>query len=309
MYALFRKEMADHFDSLRFLIVFAMALFLAGVSLYSALGGIRGAVENFDGSTFVFLRLFVVSNGSIPSFASFIAMVGPIFGLILGFDAINGERNAGTLNRLLAQPIYRDDVINGKFLAGVTVISITVISMALLVSGVGLFRTGIPPTGEEVVRLMVFLFFAIVYISFWLGLAILLSVVTRHAATSALAVVAIWLVFAFFFSLIASGLAGALYPPVSDDMYIRSLEFQQEFSRISPSVLFSEATGTILNPTVNTLNILSAAEYYYTGVGGVLPLGQSLLLVWPHLVGMLALMLGVFVVSYIIFMKQEIRGA
>lgn len=309
MFALFRKELADHLDSLRFLIVFAMALLLAGVSLYSALGGLQSAVSTYDGSTFVFLRLFVVNNGSIPSFASFIALVGPIFGLILGFDAINSEKNAGTLNRLLAQPIYRDDVINGKFLAGVAVISITVISMALLVAGVGLFRSGIPPSGEEVVRLMVFLFFTIVYISFWLGLSILLSTVSRHAATSALVVVAIWLVFAFFISLIATGLASAIYPPVTDEMYIRSLEFQQEFSRISPSILFTEATGTILNPTTNTLSVLSMAEYYYTGVGGALPLGQSLLLVWPHLVGLLALTLAVFVASYIVFMKQEIRGA
>jgi ABC-2 type transport system permease protein len=310
MYALFRKELADHFDSVRFIIIFAVALFLAGISLYGALGGLQDAVSTEDGSTFVFLRLFTVSSGSIPSFASFIMLVGPLFGLILGFDSINGERNAGTLNRLLAQPIHRDDVINGKFLAGFTVVSIIVVSMALLVSGVGLLRMGIPPNGEEVVRLIVFLFFSIVYISFWLGLAILLSVVTRHAATSVLSVVAVWLIFALFISLIASGLAGVLYPPVTNELYIKSLEFQEQFSRISPSVLFSEATTTILNPTTRSLSIISLAEAYYSGgVAGVLPLGQSLLLVWPHLIGMLAQTLAAFVISYIIFMKQEIRGA
>ena len=311
MYALFRKELADHLDSLRFIIIFAMALLLAGVSLYGALGGLRDAIANFDGSSFVFLRLFVVSGGSIPSFASFIALVGPLIGLILGFDAINGERNAGTLNRLLAQPIYRDDVINGKFLAGVAVIAIIVLSMALLVCGVGLLRMGIPPSGEEVVRLIVFLFFSIVYISFWLGLAILLSVVTRHAATSALSVVAVWLIFAFFISLIAAGLAGALFPPETIELAEKSLAFQQGFSRISPSILFSEATATILDPTTRTLGITTVADYqqYAAGIIGVLPLGQSLLLVWPHLIGMLAETVAVFVASYIVFMKQEIRGA
>lgn len=311
MYALFRKELADHLDSLRFIIIFAIALLLAGFSLYSAMGGLKDAIANFDGSNFVFLRLFVVSNGSVPSFASFITLAGPVIGLILGFDAINGERNAGTLNRLLAQPIHRDAVINGKFLAGLFVISIIVLSMTLLVAGVGLLRTGIPPSGEEVVRLIVFLFFTIVYMAFWLGLSLLLSVVTRHAATSAILVGAFWVVFVLFFSLISSGLASALFPADTLDMIEKSASFQLEFSRISPSVLFSEATSTILDPTTRTLGITSLADYqqYSAGIVGILPLGQSLLLVWPHLVGMIAETVVAFVVSYIVFMKQEIRGA
>ena len=311
MYALFRKELADHLDSLRFIIIFALALFCAAVSLYGALGGLQSALSTPDGSNFVFLRLFVTTSGSIPSFASFVTLIGPLIGLILGFDAINSEKNAGTLNRLLAQPIHRDAVINGKFLAGVFVITIVVVSMALLVAGMGLFKTGIPPSGEEVFRLLIFVIFAIVYMAFWLGLAILLSVVSRHAATSALAVVAIWLVFAFFITLIASGLAGAMYPPNTIDLVEKSALFQQQFSRISPSVLFSEATGTILDPTTRTLGITSLSQYQQlsVGVAGVLPMGQSLLLIWPHLVGMIAEMLASFVISYIIFMKQEIRGA
>ena len=308
MYELYRKEVADHLDSLRFLIIFIMAMLLAGVSLYSALGGLRGVLDTNDGSTFVFLRLFVTSNGVIPSFASLISFVGPLIGLIFGFDAINSERSAGTLNRLLAQPIHRDDVINGKFLSGITVIVVIVISMALLICGVGLFQTGVPPSGEEIMRLLVFLFFTIVYIAFWLGLSILLSVVARHAATSVLSVVAVWLVFAFFISLIASGLAGGIYPLVDEEALINYLNFQQEFSRISPTVLYSESIGTILDPTISALDITSLAERYYFGVVGVLPLGQSLLMVWPHLVGMIAEMVAVFVISYIVFMKQEIRG-
>ena len=313
MYTLFRKELSDHLDSLRFIIIFAMALLLAAVSLYGSLGGIQGAVSSSDGSSFVFLRLFVVSSGSIPAFASFIALIGPLIGLILGFDAINTEKNAGTLNRLLAQPIHRDDVINGKFLAGVVVVSIIVISMILLVAGVGLLRIGVPPSGEEVMRLIVFAVFSIVYMSFWLGLAILLSVVSRHAATSALSVVAIWLIFAFFMSMIAAGLAGALFPAAAYDVTAMEnyLSFQQEFSRISPSVLFSEAIQTILDPTTRTLGITSIDQYSQLSVGvvGVLPLGQSLLLVWPHLVGIIAEMVASFVIAYIVFMKQEIRGA
>jgi len=293
-----------------------MALLLAGVSLYSAIGGLAANASSTDSTTaatsYVFLSLFTTSNGSIPPMTTFIMLVGPLIGLLLGFDAINSERSGGTLDRLLAQPIHRDDVINGKFLAGVVVIAIILASMTLLIAGVGLFRIGIPPSGEEVVRVLVFLFFSIVYTSFWLGLAILLSIVSRHAATSVLSAVAIWLVFALFMALIASGLAGALFPQDGTlAMTEKYLTFQQEFSRISPSFLYNEAIGTILDPTTRTLGITSFVQYEQlsAAVPGVLPLGQSLLLVWPHLIGMIAEMLVAFVISYIIFMKQEIRGA
>jgi len=287
-----------------------MALLIAGVSLYSAIGGI-GAAETTTHIDSVFLRLFTTSNGTIPAFSSFIMLIGPLIGLLLGFDAINGERNGGTLDRLLAQPIHRDDVINGKFLAGVAVITIIIVSMTLMVCGVGLFSIGVPPTGEEVVRIMAFMFFSIVYTSFWLGLAILLSIVSRHAATSALSVIAIWLIFTFFMSLIVVGLTGALFSGDTIESVERSLAFQQQFSRISPSVLYTEAIGTILDPTTRSLGITSFLQYEQLSVAvtGVLPLGQSLLLVWPHLIGLIALSLVTFVISYIVFMKQEIRGA
>jgi len=311
MYVLFRKELSDHFDSVRFIIIFAMSMLIAGVSLYSALGGLQTAISNSFSSDFVFLKLFATSNGSIPSFASFVMLIGPLIGLLLGFDAINSERSGGTLDRLLAQPIHRDDVINGKFLAGVAVISIIIVSMVLLVCGVGLFRIGIPPVGEEVVRIMAFTFFSIVYTSFWLGLAILLSIVVRHAATSALSVIAIWLILTFFMSLIVAGLAGALFSADTLESAEQSLVFQQQFSRISPGVLYSEAIGTILDPSARVLGITSLVQYEQltVAVAGFLPLGQSLLLVWPHLVGIIAESLIIFVISYVVFMKQEIRGA
>ena len=53
---------------------------------------------------------------------------------------------------------------------------------------------------------------------------------------------------------------------------------------------------------VITMSQLSGA------VAGYLPFGQSLLLVWPHLVCMVALTAVCFAVSYIGFMRQEIRA-
>lgn len=307
--ALYHKEMADHVRSKRLLIVLGLVWLTSFASLYGALSGIVEATEEST-TEFIFLSLFTSSGNSIPSFLSFMALLGPFVGLTLGFDAINSERSRGTLNRLLAQPIYRDAVINGKFLAGSTVIAIMVFSMGILVGAIGFLTIGIPPSAEEVARIFVFLVFTCFYIMFWLALSILFSVVCKHAATSALLTIAAWLFFAIFMSLLAGIIADGLYPldgmnAMTNQMSNYTAELN--LNRLSPYYLYSEATSTILNPNVRSVNVVTM-DQMYGAIAGYLSLGQSLLLVWPHLVGLVALTLICFAVSYVLFMRQEVRG-
>lgn len=306
--ALYRKELADHLRSKRFLIILFLIYATSFASLYGALQGIADAVES-DGS-FIFLKLYTTSGNSIPSFMSFIALLGPFIGLTLGFDAINSERSSGTLNRLVSQPIYRDSVIIGKFLAGTAIIGIMVLSMGVFIGSVGVLSTGIAPEAEEVLRILVFLFFTVVYIAFWLGLSIFFSVVCRHSATSAMAVIALWIFLTLFMSLVANIIAGAVYPIDSQyNQLVNSLNnytLELNLNRISPYYLYTEAVSTIMNPSVRTVNVITMQQLD-RAVSGYLSLGQSMLLVWPHLTGLAALMLASFGGSYVGFMKQEIR--
>lgn len=308
LFAIYQKEMADHIHSKRFLIVLGLVLFTSFASIYGAVTAITDA--SAADSDFLFLSLFTLSSGSIPSFTSFIGLLGPFVGLTLGFDAINSERAEGTLNRLVSQPVYRDAVINGKFLAGATIIFMMVFSMGILTGAVGLWVIGIPPEGEEVGRILVFLLFTAVYICFWLALSILFSVLCRHAATSAMLGIALWIFFALFMSLVVSILMGILYP--TEEMYTMSAvmdyyECQANLNRLSPYYLYSEAVSTIMNPSVRTTNVIMPQQLS-GAISGYLSLGQSLLLVWPHLTGLLALTAVMFAGSYISFMRKEIRS-
>ena len=58
-----------------------------------------------------------------------------------------------------------------------------------------------------------------------------------------------------------------------------------------------------MNPSVRTINVMTM-ESLSGAIEGYLSFGQSLLLVWPHLVGMAALMAVFFGASYVSFMKQ-----
>jgi ABC-2 type transport system permease protein len=321
LYTVFEKELADYFISWRGIILFAVVLMATVIAIYGpsgSLANIRASLATptqFGVNEFVFLNLFTTSGqGGTPSFLSFITMfLVPILGITLGFDAINGEKNSGTLSRLLSQPIYRDTVFNGKFLAGIVTIAIMLTSIVLLVSGLGLRLIGVPPSSEEAGRIFLFLIMATLYGAFWLSLSMLFSVFLQRVATSALASIAIWIFF-LFFALMISGFIANTMVPINEnstaDEIIRNYSIQINAGRVSPVFLFQEATTVLLVPGARTmsesLQILNMSGANYQP--GALPLGQTLIIIWPHIVAFVAIAAVCFGVSYYKFTREEIRS-
>ncbi len=306
MITIFRKELVDYFTSIRCYILFLLVFLASAAGLFAAYQGIRGTGSE---TGFVFLKLFTTSGEAIPSLTAFLALFVPIIGIALGFDAINSERSSGTLSRILSQPIYRDNVINGKFLAGIATLSIMIIATILIVSGFGLRMIGVPPTPEEIIRLFIYLALTIMYGAFWMSLAILFSVLFRRIATSLLSSLALWLLFSFFILLIAPFIANTIAPVAngSEAELIRNAEIAQMVQRFSPNVLFQEATTVLLLPIVRSLGIITMSEVAYM-LPNPLSLGQSMLIIWPHITSLVSLTAICFAVSYVLFMRQEIRS-
>ena len=303
---LYQKELADHFRSARFKLLFLLLTLTSLASLFGAFDGLMSAQT----SEYIFLSMYTTSGSSIPSFASFLAYLAPLVGLALGFDAINRERSQGTLNRLVSQPIHRDAVISAKFLAGAAAILLLVFAEGVLVGGVGLTVIGVPPTGEELLRVFSYLLLTAFYTMLWLGLAMLFSVLCKHAATSALIVIALWIYLTVFASMVASIIANLRYPLDGIQGYYNTLgnyELQLALERVSPYYLYSEAATTLLNPDVRFIGF-TTTDALSGALEGTLSFEQSALLVWPHLVSMVALVLLAFAVAYIVFMRQEIRA-
>jgi ABC-2 type transport system permease protein len=310
-----KKELADHFSSYRFTIIFALIAMLSLITAYMVGLNIRNELAGIAKPQFIFLMLFT-SSGGLFSLVQFVAFFGPLVGLVLGFDTINRERSQGTLSKLLSQPIYRDVVINGKFLAGVVMISVMMVSIVMVITGLGLIVLGIIPGLEEIWRIMIYLVISIIYISFWLGVSILFSILFRSTATSALAALAVWIFFSFFISLGASVLANALdAEPAGDDpqVVMRRANIVKAFILTSPMELYREATATIIDPTrkstprsmvtVGPLENLSMSRF-----AGPLPLFQSFLIVAPYIITLIAITVVCFAISYVVFMRQEIRS-
>ncbi len=123
-----------------------------------------------------------------------------------------------------------------------------------------------------------FIIVSIFYVAFWLNLSIFFSIQFRQAATSALACVAIWLFFSVFYNMIINLIGKALSPSgfASDYQIISYQRFMLNLLRFAPSQLFSDATTTLLMPSVRSLGPLTM-EQVHGAIPSPLPLGQSLI--------------------------------
>lgn len=305
------KELADHTSSVRMFVLQLIVMALGFTVLYG--GAITKLKETTSEDPFLLLRLFTTDRSPFPSFVFVLTLFLPLMAIGLGFDAINGEHNRRTLSRILAQPIYRDALLAGKFIAGLATLGICLIGLWLLVVGVGMWNLGVPPGGEEIVRSLIFLVLALAYAGVWLALAMLLSIVFRSPATAALIALGIWLFFTLIWPMLAQGLAEAIAPP--DDRYQllglptpATLEWTQGLLRLSPNDLFSEVILAVLSPDTRSLGPIFLSQLQGAVLGAPLPLGQSLMLAWPQAVSLIATTIVLFVIGYISFQRQEVRA-
>jgi ABC-2 type transport system permease protein len=158
---------------------------------------------------------------------------------------------------------------------------------------------------------------SVVYVSFWLAVSILFSILFRGVATSALATLAVWIFFSFFISIGASVAANVIVPldnqsRENPELLMKRIKIQRNVSLVSPMQLYNDSTAIVIDPTRKTtrtfvlmgpLERMSQERFQRP-----LALLQSINIVIPHIITLLAVTFVCFGISYAIFMKQEIRS-
>ncbi len=304
--AVIAKEMADHLTSARMRILEILIILTAAGTSYAALQKLVGSGSQNE---FLYLELFTTAREPLPAFVGFLAFLVPLVAISLVFDAINGEFNQRTLSRVLSQPIYRDALLLGKFLGAFATLALVLTAIWLLVFGVGLIGLGVPPTGQEVARILLFLLVTVIYGGFWTALGLWFSTRFRQPATAALGSIAVWLFFTAFWEILVSLFAQGLRPiqyGLLEEVLARA-KLEMFLSRISPNTLFVESTIALLKPAVRSLGLVLPFDLQGAILGAPLPVSQSLLMIWPHITGLLAVTIMIFALAYVSFQRQEIR--
>ena len=320
------KELSDIVRGKRFILlvaVFGLVMTAAVVTTYlsqtSGTGqpGQIGLAQGFLGA----------AGYSLVSMMTYFA---PIMGLALGFDVISGEREKGTLKITLAQPVFRDTVINGKFLAALGAVSLATVIVSLVEVGGSTLVLGITPSSEDILRLMLFMLFVILFAMTYYGIGAFLSTATKKTSQSVIIGVVLWAAFAFIIPIIAQLVASSLVPisfrpggnstfsPGSgftpDSTYITAMRNRssiiQMISSVSPNFHFSQIAQYVLG--------VYSSITMGPGGGGIGPgTGQtaqttvsiigSLGYTWPNILVLALATTITFVASYLLFTRQEIR--
>ena len=165
MFAVASKEFSDIVRSKRFIIlivIFGLIMISSIATVYVQRRSFYAQLDETGDVPIIRMpRRFLGEVGYTLS--GILSIFAPVMGVALGCDAISGEREKGTLKIVLAQPVYRDTVINGKFLAATSALSLAILITSLASVGASVIVIGVTPTAQEALRIALFLLFSILF--------------------------------------------------------------------------------------------------------------------------------------------------
>ncbi|AMN47782.1 membrane protein [Steroidobacter denitrificans] len=141
-------------------------------------------------------------EATIASLVSLVIYLVPLIALILGFDAIVGERERGSLDLLLSMPVTRVELLLGKFLglaaalAGATLIGFGAAGALLMFSA---------PAGSWH-HYLGFMFSAVLLGLAFLSLSMLVSVLAADRGRASATAIVVWFFFVLVYDLLLLGL-------------------------------------------------------------------------------------------------------
>lgn len=145
-----------------------------------------------------------------PSLVTLASLLVPLVALVLGHDAIVGERERNTLGLLFSLPVGRLEVVVSKFIGRGLALALAVgfgLASAMLAAGPG-----------EAGVLAELIFPTLLLGLSFVSIGMLISAVTARQVTAASLVVVIWFTLVFFYDLAVLGLLiatdGAVSPRV-----------------------------------------------------------------------------------------------
>lgn len=181
--AIFRKEVSDAVSSGAFflsLAAFVLTIVLTGFASGYAYSKIDWLVKLHPNQAPNYY-LMIIRN-----LAPTITLLGVIVAVAYGFNMVNKEKTSNSLKVLLNYPVYRDQVILGKLLAGIFVMFIASFASIVVAFGIFMFYSGTIPTAEMMLRFSVFYMLTFLLLIGWMGLSVFISLAFKEAKTSLL---------------------------------------------------------------------------------------------------------------------------
>ena len=315
VFAVASKEFSDIVRSKRFIIlvvIFGLIMMISIATVYVQRRPYETSVE-IDGEYVPIIRPPRRFLGEVGyTLSGILSVFAPVMGVALGCDAISGEREKGTLKLVLSQSVYRDTVINGKFVAATSALSLAILITSLASVGSLIIVIGVTPTAQEALRIALFLLFSILFTMTYYGVSIFLSIISKKTSQSVILSVALWMVFTFAISIIATLIAWTIAPPYLDPeqeftspsdvgTWARFRTVVEAISSVSPNYHFNKISQYLILHIEFTMTPGGPVEWVEPSVM------TSLINAGPNILVLLIMTALAFIFSYITFTRQEVR--
>ncbi len=122
------------------------------------------------------------------------AILLSFMGILFTFDSISGEQERGTLRLMLANSISRNTVICGKFLSAFLAIATPFLIGVIVSTAIIYFSEAVQFKGIDWVRLGFIVCIALIYVSIFIFLGLLVSSRVKESSTSLAILLLIWMV-------------------------------------------------------------------------------------------------------------------
>lgn len=203
-----RKEITDAFRNRLFVAALVMLVGLSLIAISMGAVTVHQRLAEYQQSVQVLQNLGRTDIPPMPSlnpiavsknFINYLAMVGALLAMILGFTSINKERQAGTLNLILSRPVYRDQFLTGKMLGNAALLALLMGAVGIITWLALLTIGGVALTANQLIKLTLTMGMSWLYLLTFFLLAMFFSLWVRQGNHALLLTVIVWLVFAFIF--------------------------------------------------------------------------------------------------------------
>jgi ABC-type transport system involved in multi-copper enzyme maturation permease subunit len=153
-------------------------------------------------------------------FAFIVAFVLSILAIVFTFASISGDKESGILRLILANPVFRKQVLMAK-LVGNYVVFLVPFILSLLIALVIVYASGLIPifSKELFIPVLIMLGISLLFILVIFNLGLWISALTRNSILSVNVLLLIWIVFGLVIPKISPIIGAAIYPVESSSVF------------------------------------------------------------------------------------------
>ena len=146
----------------------------------------RGSAQRLDNP---FLNLF-----SKIDLVFIFQVVLSLIALLFAYDAVVGDREAGTLRLVVSHPVRRGSILIAKYISAMLCLLIPVLMSLLMVMLLLTITGSIQLSGQDFLRIGGVVLTTSIYLSVFYLIGLLISITTRRTATSLMLCMFVWVV-------------------------------------------------------------------------------------------------------------------